>query len=86
MVQTVDPLEHEGNERIDMKTTLRSELTCPSCIQKIKRQVSQVPDVSNVVVHFATGRIEVDHADRPDIASDLLAAVRKAGYEAEVSL
>ncbi len=68
-----------------MKTILRSELTCPSCIQKIKRQVSEVADVSNVTVHFATGRIEVDHADRPDIADDLLAAVRKAGYEASVS-
>ncbi len=68
-----------------MTTILRSELTCPSCIQKIKKQVSQVPDVNDVTVHFSTGRIEVDHNDRDNVEDDLLDAVRRAGYEAQVS-
>lgn len=68
-----------------MTTILRSELTCPSCIQKIKKQVSQVASVQDVTVHFSTGRIEVEHMERTNIQEELLEAVRRAGYEAQVS-
>lgn len=68
-----------------MTTILRSELTCPSCIKKIEKQVSQVPEVENVTVHFSTGRIEVQHQDGDNVEEDLLEAVRKAGYEAQIS-
>ena len=68
-----------------MTTILRSELTCPSCIQKIKAQVSRVDGVNDVEVHFSTGKIEVKHEDRPAISDDLLQAVSRAGYEARIS-
>jgi copper chaperone len=64
-------------------TTLYStELTCPSCIAKIERQLAAVDGVEQGTVHFTTGRIEVVHD--PDVATvdDLVAAVRKAGYTA----
>lgn len=66
-----------------MKTILRSELTCPSCIVRIEKQLQQTPGVQKATVHFSTGRIEVAHDGTP--ADDLVAAVRKAGYEARVS-
>lgn len=68
-----------------MTTTLRSELTCPSCIVKIKKQLLQVEGVRKAKVHFSTGRIEVEHdADRASTEA-LITAVRRAGYEARVS-
>jgi cation transport ATPase len=47
-----------------MKTILRSELTCPSCVRKIEKQVGLVPGVESVDVHFSTGRIVVAHDER----------------------
>ena len=39
-------------------TTLRSqELSCPSCIAKIERELGQIEGVENVDVRFSTGRI-----------------------------
>lgn len=69
-----------------MKTILRSqELSCPSCVAKIEKALKAVDGVENAVVHFNTGRIEVEHdpqAVRPD---ELAGVVRSVGYEAQVS-
>ena len=65
------------------RTVLRAEgFSCPSCVSKIERHVGRVDGVANVKVHFASARIEVDHA--PEVASvdQLVAAVAKAGYTA----
>ncbi len=68
-----------------MTTILRSELTCPSCIAKIQKQLRLTDGVEKATVHFSTGRIEVEHDEaRADVAT-LIEAVRKAGYEARVS-
>ncbi len=69
-----------------MKTILRSEeLTCPSCVLKIETALKAVAGVSKARVHFATGRIEVEH-DREVVEPEALAKqVRSAGYEARVS-
>jgi copper chaperone len=66
-----------------MKTILRSELTCPSCVRKIEKQVGLVPGVESVDVHFSTGRIVVEHDNVAPEA--LLGAVSRAGFEASVS-
>lgn len=43
-------------------TLLRAEgFSCPSCVGKIEKQVGTLDGVDNVTVHFASGRIEVDH-------------------------
>lgn len=64
-------------------TNLRGQdFSCPSCVTKIEKQVSRVPGVERVKVHFATARIEVDHyADQAPVPT-LIAAVEKAGFKA----
>ena len=49
-----------------MKTMLRSQdLTCPSCIAKIEKALARVEGVGHAEVHFASGKIVVEHdADR----------------------
>jgi copper chaperone len=70
-----------------VRTVLRSdELTCPSCVEKIERRLGRLPGVAHTRVHFATGRIEVDH-DATTVTPDALAAaVFELGYRATPSL
>lgn len=68
------------------RTVLRAEgFSCPSCVAKIEKQVGRLDGVSNVKVHFASARIEVDHDASLVGANDLVAAVAKAGYTARPS-
>ena len=65
-------------------TTLRAEgFSCPSCVEKIEARVGRMDGVSAVKVHFASGRIEVDHDPAKASVEDLIAAVGKAGYVAK---
>jgi copper chaperone CopZ len=65
------------------RTILRSdELTCPSCVAKIERALNRTGGVSHATVHFATGRIEVEHDPTRADADALVEAVRAAGYRA----
>ncbi|MGA4508020.1 heavy-metal-associated domain-containing protein [Propionibacteriaceae bacterium G1746] len=62
-------------------TTLRAEgFSCPSCVAKIEKAVTRMPGVSAAKVHFASGRIEVDHDPAATSVDDLVAAVAKEGY------
>jgi copper chaperone CopZ len=67
-------------------TTLRSqELSCPSCVAKIERELKQVKGVQSVDVRFNTGRIIVEH-DPAEAGTDVLVdAVGRAGYTAKAS-
>lgn len=68
------------------RTTLRAEgFSCPSCVGKIEKRVGRLEGVSDVTVHFASGRIEVDHDPAVATVDDLVAAVAKAGYTARPS-
>lgn len=63
------------------RTILRAEgFSCPSCVAKIEKQVGRVAGVSAVTVHFASGRIEIDHDPQVVGVEALVAAVAKAGY------
>ncbi|HET8926302.1 MAG TPA: heavy-metal-associated domain-containing protein [Microbacterium sp.] len=67
-------------------TTLRAEgFSCPSCVNKIEKQVGRLDGVENVTVHFASGRVEVDHDQTRAPVEDLVAAVAKAGYRSAPS-
>ncbi len=56
-------------------TLLRAEgFSCPSCVRKIEKQVSRLPGVEAVTVHFATARIEVDHDAERSSVDDVVAA------------
>lgn len=65
-------------------TTLRAEgFSCPSCVNKIEKQVGRLDGVDSVKVHFASSRIEVAHDPAVVSVEDLVAAVAKAGYTAK---
>jgi copper chaperone len=69
------------------KTTLRSQdLNCPSCVPKIENTLNSIDGVQSATVHFATGRIVVEH-DRDRVSgADLIEAVADAGYTAKASV
>lgn len=67
-------------------TLLRAEgFSCPSCVTKIEKQVGKLDGVDDVTVHFASGRVEIDHDETQTTVEDLIAAVKKAGYDSKAS-
>lgn len=68
------------------KTILRSrDLNCPSCVAKIERALRDIDGVADAKVHFASGRIEVEHDPGRAEAARLIDAVARVGYTAKVS-
>lgn len=68
------------------RTILRAEgFSCPSCVNKIEKQVGRLAGVESVRVHFASSRVEVVHDPAKTSTDDLVAAIAKAGYTAKVS-
>lgn len=67
-------------------TTLRAEgFSCPSCVEKIEKQVGRMNGVDKVKVHFASARIEVEHDTSKASVDEVVAEVAKAGYKAAPS-
>lgn len=67
-------------------TILRSdELSCPSCVVKIEKSLQALPGVESAKVRFSAGRIEVRHDPEQADTEQLVAAVRRVGYEARPS-
>lgn len=67
-------------------TLLRAEgFSCPSCVTKIEKQVGRLDGVENVTVHFASGRVEIDHDESKASVEELIRAVDKAGYKSKAS-
>lgn len=72
-----------SNSKATDHTVLRaSGFSCPSCVSKIDKQLSRIPGVRDVQVQFASGRIKVDHDPDAVEVDQLVAAVKKAGYDA----
>lgn len=68
------------------KTTFRADdLTCPSCVAKIEASLTRLDGVRSVDVHFATGRIVVEHDPSRVGIDDLRRAIAEAGYTARPS-
>ncbi|MGZ0212844.1 MAG: heavy-metal-associated domain-containing protein [Actinomycetales bacterium] len=62
-------------------TILRAEgFSCPSCVSKIEKRLGRLDGVSDVTVHFASARVEVDHDESVVSVDELVAEVAKAGY------
>lgn len=57
-------------------------MTCQGCVNAVTRVLSRVPGASNVRVDLEAGRADVTGSADP---AELLAAVRKAGYGAELA-
>jgi copper chaperone CopZ len=67
-------------------TTLRSqELSCPSCISKIEKELKRVKGVDSVDVRYNTGRIIIEHDPERAPTETLIEAVGRAGYAAKAS-
>ena len=75
-----------SNHTETTRTLLRAEgFSCPSCVAKIEKQVGRLDGVDRVKVHFASGRVEIDHDEAKASVDDLIAAVEKAGYTSKAS-
>ena len=63
-------------------------MTCASCVLRVEKALKAVPGVSTATVNLATERAHINwdpkFADTQDANVKVLAAVRKAGYEASV--
>ena len=55
-------------------------MTCEGCVNAVTRVLSRVPGAARVQVDLANGRAVISGEAR---TADLMAAVRKAGYNAE---
>jgi P-type Cu+ transporter len=56
-------------------------MTCASCVMRVEKALAKVPGVARATVNLATEKASVD-ADASVSVDTLLAAVRKAGYDA----
>jgi Cu+-exporting ATPase len=56
-------------------------MTCANCANTIERTLKKLPGVSNVVVNFASERASVDYVPGAVSIADMVAAIRKAGYD-----
>ena len=59
-------------------------MTCATCALRVERALSAVPGVVRAEVNLASSRGSVEEGAGAVRAADLLAAVRRAGYEAEL--
>ena len=70
---------HETGEALVLSI---SGMTCGGCANTLTRVLSRVPGVTRAEVDLANARAQVLGTARPD---ELLAAVRRAGYGAEIT-
>jgi len=77
-----------GETTAPAAATLRLKITgmdCPECTDTIAKRVKQVPGVVSVRIDFKTGIGIVRHDGRADIPAASIAAVKAAGFRAEVA-
>lgn len=74
---------HAHHERVRPDRTFGIEgMTCASCVRHVEKALMKVPGVSEASVNLATEKATVRTG--PDVRSaDLIAAVKKAGYDAK---
>ena len=58
-----------------------SGMTCAACATKIEKGIGKMPGVSNASVNFALETIVVDYNEREIQPNDMMAKVKKLGYE-----
>ncbi|WP_345815567.1 heavy metal translocating P-type ATPase [Paraburkholderia sp. PREW-6R] len=57
-------------------------MTCASCAMRVEKALAKVPGVQSASVNLATETATVDLSDTSSDVNTLIAAVKKAGYEA----
>src|SRR5699024_1177276 len=58
-----------------------SGMTCAACATKIEKGIGKMPGVSNASVNFALETIVVDYNEREVQPNDMMAKIKKLGYE-----
>ncbi len=58
-----------------------SGMTCAACATKIEKRINKMEGVSSANVNFALETISVEYDDTQVQSSDMIAAVKKLGYE-----
>jgi len=77
---TLPPVEHEHDHQ---QWVLPVEgMTCATCALRVEKALAAVPGVTRAEVNLATERASVDGISGVLHAADLIAAVRRAGYDA----
>lgn len=61
-------------------------MSCPSCVENVRRALAQLPGVLGVSVNLSTETARVDYLPGAVQVRDMLAAVRQVGYGAEEKL
>ena len=69
------------NKKILLKVT---GMHCASCEMLTKEELEELPGVTNIAVDFKTGSAELVLDDSENNINDVIEAVKKAGYQAEI--
>lgn len=81
-IQTIKELGyHAGVESVSIPV---QGMSCASCVKKITDALNRVDGVVNASVNFATERADVNYLPTETAITDLVKAIRDAGYRAEV--
>ena len=67
-----------GAERVDLPVT---GMTCAACANRVERSLARAPGVRRAGVNLATSRATVEYDPAATGVRDLMAAVRRTGYD-----
>ncbi len=60
-----------------------NDLSCPSCMSKIQKAVSQQPGVKDAVVMFNAGKVKAEVDEKLIALEKLSSIVNQLGYQVE---
>ncbi len=78
------PAEEEGASGTATGTLSLSGMSCASCAGNIEKALGKTPGVISASVNFPAERAKVSYDSNAASISDLIDAVSRAGYEAEI--
>ncbi|MDS9470885.1 heavy metal translocating P-type ATPase [Sporosarcina pasteurii] len=77
-----DRVEKLGYQVVQEKVDFDiSGMTCAACATRIEKRIKKMDGVSNANVNFALETIAVEYDDKQVATADMIAAVKKMGYE-----
>jgi P-type Cu+ transporter len=81
----VKTLSDAGYPAVREEVTLKIEgMTCASCVGRVEKAIATAPGVEKASVNLATESASIRYFRGATSAADLMAVVRKAGYEAKL--
>ena len=82
VTRLAETIRRSGYDVPVARETLAIEgMTCASCVARNEKALRRVPGVLRAQVNLATGKATVEHLPGTAARDDLVAAVRRAGYE-----